>query len=53
MPFVLDGAPWSYIRAFLELSDTFCMKSVATIWNIAAKFPTLTENSCFLDAQRN
>ena len=52
MPSVLDCAPWSYIRAFLELSDTFCMRSVATIWNIAAKFPTLTENSCFLDAQR-
>ena len=39
MRYVMDGSPWSFISPFLDLYDTFKMRTTATSWNIAAKYP--------------
>ena len=39
MWYVMDGSPWSFISPFLDLSDTFNMRTTATSWNTAAKYP--------------
>ena len=43
---VLDGAPWSYISPFLDLSDTFLNEVRGHYLEYCSKYPTLTENSC-------
>ena len=39
MQYVLDGPTWSFISPFLDLRDTFNMRTTATSWNFAAKYP--------------
>ena len=39
MQYVLDGPTWSFISPFLDLRDTFNMRTTATSWNFAAKLP--------------
>ena len=39
MRYVMDGSPWSFICPFLDLYDTFNMRTAATTWNSAAIFP--------------
>ena len=36
--YVLDGSTWSFISSFLDLLDTFNMRTTATSWNSAAKY---------------
>ena len=38
MQYVLDGSIWSFICPFLDLLDTFNMRTTATTWNSAAKY---------------
>ena len=39
MQYVLDGSTWSSICPSLDLLDTFNMRTTATTWNSAAKYP--------------
>ena len=39
MQYVLDGSTWSSICPFLDLFDTFNMRTTATTWNSEAKYP--------------
>ena len=39
MQYVLDGSTWSFICPFLDLLDTFNMRTTATTWNFEAKYP--------------
>ena len=39
MQYILDGSAWSFICPFLDLLDTFSMRTTATTWNLAAKYP--------------
>ena len=39
MQYVLDGSTWSFISPFLDLLDTFNMRTTATSWNSATKYP--------------
>ena len=39
MQYVLDWSTWSFICPFLDLLDTFNMRTTATTWNSAAKYP--------------
>ena len=39
MQYVLDGSTWSSSCPFLDLLDTFNMRTTATTWNPAGKFP--------------
>ena len=41
MQYVLDGSTWSFISPFLDLLDTFNMRTTATSWNSAAKCPPI------------
>ena len=38
MLYVMDGSPLSFIGPFLDLYDTFNMRTTATSWNFAAKY---------------
>ena len=38
MQYVMDGSTWSFICPFLNLYDTFNMRTAATTWNSAAKY---------------
>ena len=38
MRYAMDGSPWSFISPFLDLPDTFNMRTTATAWNVAAKY---------------
>ena len=38
MQYVLDGSTWSLICPFLDLLDTFNMRTTATTWNSGAKY---------------
>ena len=38
MQYTLDGSPWSFISPFLDLHDTFNMRTAVTTWNSAAKY---------------
>ena len=39
MQYVADGSTWSFICPFLDLLDTFNMRTAATTWNSAGKVP--------------
>ena len=39
MQYVMDGSTWSFICPFLHFLDTFNMRTAATTWNSAAKYP--------------
>ena len=39
MQYVLDGSTWSSICPFLDLFDTFNMRTAATTWNSVVRYP--------------